>query len=135
MSWWTALIAPVASFLETRTKVKEAKSKRKDTIKKLNIRSKIETAKSNQTLDVTNGGDPIPWANDVTLILFLLPFVLSFWPPALPHIMAGFTALGMMPEWYKYSLGMMLVSVWGYRNLVSPIIQGIAKAYLGRSTK
>jgi len=48
------------------------------------------------------------------------------------HIENGFAVLRGMPEWYQYALGMMLVSVWGYRKLVSPIIQSIAKAYLGK---
>ncbi len=128
----TGLVEPVTTHLTARAKIKGAAKKRKDELKKLNLKSQIETAKSNQTLDVKNGGDPIPWANDLTLILFLLPFGLAFYPPALPHITAGFTALNEMPEWYKYSLGMMLVSVWGYRNLVTPIVKTVTTVWLSK---
>lgn len=128
----TGLVEPVTNHLTERAKIKGAANERKDELKKLSLESKIETAKSNQTLDVKNGGDPIKWANDVTLILFLLPFGLAFYPPALPHIKAGFTALNEMPDWYKYSLGMMLVSVWGYRNLVTPIVKTITSVWLSK---
>ena len=130
------LVEPISSYFKNRSVIKAEVKKRKDEIKKLSLKAKIKSIQKsediNLSLDQSNGSDPIPWANDVTLVLFLLPFVLAFYPPALPHIIAGFEALENMPEWYKYSLAMMLISVWGYRNLVSPIIQSIAKAYLSR---
>ena len=131
------LISPVSNYFNTKSVLKAEVGKRKDELAKLSLKAKIKSIQksgdTNLSIDKANGSDPIPWANDVTLILFLLPFVLSFYPPALPHIVAGFQALDGMPQWYKYSLGMMLISVWGYRNLVSPIIQSIAKAYLSRT--
>ena len=125
---------PVADYMSEGRQIKAAAAERKDELKKLAFETKLESVRkaedANIQLDLTHGSDPILWANDVTLILALLPCVLAFYPPALPHIMAGFAALEKYPEWLKYSLGMMLISVWGYRNLVSPIIQSIAKAYL-----
>lgn len=135
MYWLTQLISPVTNYFTERSKIKAAVVQRKDELKKLSLETKLKSIEkaedTNLNIDQVNGSDPIPWANDLTLILFLLPFVGAFFPWAMPHIKAGFIALESMPEWYKYSLGMMLVSVWGYRNLVSPIIQSIAKAYLG----
>ena len=132
----TGLVEPITSHLDTRAKIKAATNERKDELKKLDLVAKLKNiekaTETDLSLDAKNGADPIPWANDLTLILFLLPFVLAFYPPALPHIEAGFAALNNMPEWYKYSLGMMLVSVWGYRNLVGPIIKSVASAYLNR---
>ena len=130
------LVAPVTGYFKERGQIKAATKERKDELTKLALTSKLESIRKaesvNLDLDKANGSDPIPWANDVTLVLFLLPFVCAFIPATLPNITAGFEALEKMPEWYKYSLGMMLISVWGYRNLVSPIIQSIAKAYLNR---
>jgi len=137
ISFIGGLIKPVSDHFSEKSKIKSAIGKRKDELTKLNLKAKIKliqkSGDASLSIDQANGSDPIPWANDATLILFLLPFVLSFYPPALPHIVAGFQALDGMPQWYKYSLGMMLISVWGYRNLVSPIIQSIAKAYLSRT--
>jgi len=70
--------------------------------------------------------------DDISFYVFLSPAIFAFWPPALPHIKAGFQALEGMPQWYQAALGLMLASVWGYRKLLSPIIQMLAKAYLGK---
>ena len=132
----TGLVEPVTNHFTTKAKIKAATKERKDELQKLSLEAKIISIQKSEDSSLKldeNTENRIAWADDLTLILFLLPFVLAFYPPALPHIVAGFTALDSMPEWYKYSLGMMLVSVWGYRNLVSPIIQSVAKAYLGRS--
>ena len=134
----TAIVNPVGEYFTEGQKIKAAKQHRKDELKKLNLEAKLESIKnsekSNTEMD-KEAENRIPWADDLTLVLFLLPFVLAFCPPALPHIQAGFEALDKMPEWYKYSIGMMLVSVWGYRNLVAPIVTSVTTAYLNRFNK
>lgn len=74
----------------------------------------------------------VGWMDDISFYIFLSPAVLCFYPPALPHMKAGFLALEELPTWWQAGLGLMLVSVWGYRKLVSPIVQSIAKAWLGK---
>lgn len=128
----SGILSPVSDYLTNRATIKEAGKKRKDELKKLSLEAQIKGVEQNIDIDAKNGTDPIPWANDLTLLIFLMPFVLAFYPPALPHIEAGFEALKAMPEWYKWSLGMMLVSVWGYRNLVTPIVKVVTTAYLKR---
>ena len=109
--------------------------KGKQAIKKAVTESKIKRIEAKEMTDIEldklsreNSG----WRDDISFYLFLMPMVLAFYPPALPHIQAGFIALESMPQWYQYGLGMMLISVWGYRKLVSPIVEAIAKAWLGR---
>lgn len=142
MKWFKTILEPIAAiarpigkYFTERQMIKAAVGERKDALTKLKLEAKIkdatQAAEANLALDTKNGGDPIPWANDVSFGLFLLPVPLCFFPDAVVHVKAGFTALGEMPQWYQAALGMMLVSVWGYRNLVEPIIKSIAKAYLG----
>ena len=109
--------------------------KGKQAIKKAVTESKIKRIEAKEMTDIEldklsreNSG----WMDDISFYLFLMPMVLAFYPPALPHIQAGFIALESMPQWYQYGLGMMLISVWGYRKLVSPIVEAVAKAWLGR---
>ena len=109
--------------------------KGKQAIKKAVTESKIKRIEAKEMTDIEldklsreNSG----WMDDISFYLFLMPMVLAFYPPALPHIQAGFIALVSMPQWYQYGLGMMLISVWGYRKLVSPIVEAVAKAWLGR---
>lgn len=120
LGFFTALISPVTEIVKSKQALKKAVTD-----------SKIDSIKRGEVSDIdmdnaarTNAG----WMDDVSFFVFLLPAVLAFYPPALPHIAAGFKALELMPQWYQLALGMMLVSVWGYRKLVGPIIQSIVKS-------
>ena len=133
------LISSVTTYFSHRSEVKAATRIRKDELSKLTLETKLESIRNSDESAMEmdrNTEGRISWADDVSFAVFLLPALLVFWPSALPHIRAGFTALNTMPEWYQYALGMMLVSVWGYRQLVNPIVHMIAKAYLGvKATK
>ena len=100
------------------------------------VQSQIKSIERGELSDIeldSQARQQAGWMDDVSFFVFLLPALLAFYPPALPHIAAGFRALEMMPPWYQYALGMMLISVWGYRKLVGPIIQSIVKSYLGKA--
>ena len=136
-SAFTSLIKPVSEHFKAKSAIKAATSQRKDELKKLDLEAKIKSIEKsedvNNSLDVNNGSDPIPWANDLTLILLLIPCCLAFYPPAVPAVLAGFAALDSMPEWYKYGLAMAFISIWGYRGLVTPIVKVlVSKSILGK---
>ena len=129
------IIDGVSDHFKEKKAMAKAVDERKDELKKLNLTAKIEGIKTASEADMgmdANANQRIAWADDVSFGVFLLPALLAFFPPALPHIISGFKALENMPTWYQYALGMMLVSVWGYRRLVSPIVLSITKAYLGK---
>ncbi len=114
--------------------LKEAKDVRVHELKAKALDTKLEAIKHGSESDMKldeSANQRIAWADDVSFVIFLTPCLLAFYPPALEHMQNGFSALEDMPEWYQISLGMMLVSVWGYRRIVTPIIEVIAKAYLG----
>jgi len=128
-------ITAVGGYFRDGQKIKAAVGERKDELKKINLTARIESAKAGVTHDMkmdesarANAG----WMDDISFYVFLAPAILAFFPGMVDHIENGFAVLQDMPDWYQYALGMMLVSVWGYRKLVSPIIQSIAKAYLGK---
>lgn len=137
-----AVVSGISGWFSKRQEIKQEKQvlasavdARKDELKKLSLESKLkgvsEASESDMKMD-QEANERISWGDDLTLILALLPCVLAFFPSQLPSVMAGFAALEAMPMWYKYALGMILASVWGYRRLVSPIILSITKAYLGK---
>lgn len=131
------LITSGVGYFKEKNQIKAATNERKDELKKLGLQSKLESIRKAESVDLdidkANGSDPIPWGNDVTLILLLIPCILSFYPPAVPAVKAGFTVLESMPELYKYALGMAFVSIWGYRGLVVPLVRGIvSKSILGK---
>ena len=127
------IIEGVSDFFNTRQKIKAAQKERKDVLKEKKLDADIlkinQATEADITMDVDsrkNSG----WMDDVSFGIFLLPAILAFFPPALPHVSEGFKALELMPIWYQYALGMMLVAVWGYRRLVTPIVEIVVKAWV-----
>jgi len=132
------VVAPAAEAYKNHQTIKDAKNVRVHELKTAELTNKLEQIKQGSLSDMKMDEDSnqrIAWADDVSFIVFLVPCLFAFYPPAVPHIMAGFKTLESMPQWYQIALGMMLVSVWGYRRIVTPIIQMIAKTYLGVKSK
>jgi len=50
------------------------------------------------------------------------PIAMAFIPGLHDDIMQGFQTIEKMPEWYRYGVALMLVSVWGYRRLLRAVI-------------
>lgn len=129
----STLISPVVGYFSEGQKIKAAQKERKDVLKEKALDTKLEGIRNGQESDINMDNDSRKhsgWMDDASFFVFLAPAVLAFYPPALPHITAGFEALETMPVWYQYALGMMLVAVWGYRRLVTPIVETIAKQYI-----
>ena len=120
----STLIGAVSKVMQGKQEIRSAK-----------VEATIQSIKRGEVSSIGLDSEAIKRAglmDDISFFVFLSPALLAFYPPALPHIMNGFQALETMPQWWQAALGMMLVSVWGYRKLLSPIIQSIAKAYLKR---
>lgn len=135
MAWWNILapvIEPVTEYFKEGQKIKAAVKERSDELKSKALDTKLEGIRNTQESDINmdnNSRQLSGWMDDASFFIFLMPAVLAFYPPALPHIEAGFAALESMPIWYQYALGMMLVAVWGYRRLVTPIVEIVVKTY------
>jgi len=124
----------VMGYFNDKAAIKKAVLERKDELKKLELTAKLEGIKkaqfSDTELDITerkNAG----WMDDFSFLVFMIPALLSFFPPAIPYVKQGFEALESMPQWYQYALGGMLVAVWGYRRLVTPIVEFFIKKAMG----
>jgi hypothetical protein len=57
------------------------------------------------------------WKDEYVLILLSFPLILSFIPPMVPHVEAGFLVLNGLPEWYKYGLGAAFAASFGMKSL------------------
>lgn len=138
---WTTLLTIVPSLFKgageaykTKKVLSAAKDERKHELAVKSLDNKLEQIRLGNASDMSmdeNANGRISWADDLSFLVFLTPCLLAFYPPALPSIMAGFKALENMPQWYQITLGMMLVSIWGYRKLLTPILKALVKSKLG----
>ncbi len=58
----------------------------------------------------------------ISFYIFIAPAILVFVGYE-EEVTRGFDALMNMPLWYQYTLGGMLIAIWGYRRVLNALIQ------------
>jgi len=60
------------------------------------------------------------WKDEYLLLVYSLPFIMAFFEPTQDYVRTGFTILSQStPEWYRYSLGVMVASSFGVRSYLT----------------
>ena len=72
-------------------------------------------------------GSKDSWKDEYLTILFSIPLLLCFLPFTVEYVERGFAALAMTPDWYKYTLGVIVSASFG--------IKGASKLYTLSSLK
>lgn len=67
------------------------------------------------------------WKDEWLTILFSIPLILAFVPPAVPAVQAGFVVLATMPDWYITTVGVIVAASFGVRSAIS-VYTGFGKA-------
>ena len=118
---WTALISPIASlagtWLEGKDETNKAETPTKDAKAKAEavIMEKKATGEIDWDLTMADASKH-SWKDEWLTILFSVPLVLAFCGEWGRNIVAeGFTALNAMPDYYKYTLGIIVSASFGTR--------------------
>lgn len=69
-----------------------------------------------ESIMATNSGTS--WKDEWLTILFSIPMILCFFPQTVEHVHAGFQALEEMPDWYQYTLSVIVAASFGVRAAV-----------------
>ena len=117
-----ALIGPITElaggWLNAKTQKQAADAKLKLT--EAEAKAKIMLSKETSVADwerIMAQGSQSSWKDEWLTILFSIPLVLVFFGDTGRTIVAdGFTALETMPEWYQYTLGVIVAASFGVRS-------------------
>ena len=118
---WTALISPIASlagtWLEGKVETKKAETASKVAIAKAEatIMEKKATGEIDWDLEIAKS-KANSWADEWLVILFSIPLILAFVPGMEEVVANGFAQLEAMPQWYQYSLGVIVAASFGVRS-------------------
>lgn len=63
-------------------------------------------------------GSITSWKDEWLTLLFSIPMILAFFPSAVPSVKAGFQALDSMPDWYQYTLSVIVAASFGVRSVI-----------------
>jgi len=122
MSIFTAALGPIAnlagSWLQGKADKTAAEAKLKLT--EAETKSKILLSEKTSVADwerIMAQGTQNSWKDEYLVLLFSLPLILCFtgeWGRS--AVADGFAALETMPEWYQYTLGVIVASSFAVRS-------------------
>ena len=116
-----ALIGPIASLAGTWLEGKVEKTKAETGAKvarakaEATIMEKKATGEIDWDLEMARGSQS-SWKDEWLVILFSVPLILSFIPGMEGVVANGFAQLDKMPDWYQYSLGVIVAASFGVRS-------------------
>jgi len=114
------LAAPVTNYLNERQKLRSAERIRKAELADALHKRQCDLISQGlhadaewelESLRAHAGG----WKDEGTWIIFNLPFVLAFIPPAAPHVLNGFKILEQYPAWALTVIISVNLAVFGIR--------------------
>ena len=117
----TALIGPIANLAGSWMDGKVAQTKAAATAKvaKANAEAAIMEKKATGEIDwdiEMAKSSSTSWKDEWLTILFSIPLILAFIPGMEEVVANGFSQLNSMPEWYQYSLGVIVAASFGVRS-------------------
>lgn len=119
---WTALIGPIANIAGSWMNGKLEETKATSSVKvakakaEAAIMEKKATGEIDWDLEIARG-KANSWADEWLVLLFSIPMVLAFcgeWGRII--VAEGFAALESMPDWYQYTLGVIVAASFGVRS-------------------
>jgi hypothetical protein len=115
------LIGPVAELAGTwiNGKVEKSKAETATKVAKAKAEAVIMEKKATGEIDwdlEMAKGSANSWKDEWLTILFSIPLILAFIPGMEEVVKNGFAQLEAMPEWYQYSLGVIVAASFGVRS-------------------
>ena len=117
----TALIGPIASLAGTWLDGKVEQTKATATAKvakakaEATIMEKKATGEIDWDIEMARASSS-SWKDEWLVVLFSIPLILAFIPGMEEVVSNGFAQLQAMPEWYQYSLGVIVAASFGVRS-------------------
>ena len=117
----TALIGPISQIASTwlEGKVEKTKADTQTKVAKAKAEAVIMEKKATGEIDwdlEMARSSASSWKDEWLVILFSIPLILAFIPGMEEVVANGFLQLEMMPEWYQYSLGVIVAASFGVRS-------------------
>ena len=117
-----ALIGPVSGLISSwmDSKTEEQRGKTAIAKAKAEAEATVMVSAATSTADwekLMAKGSQSSWKDEWLTILFSIPLVLSFageWGRTI--VAEGFAALEVMPDWYQYTLGVIVAASFGVRS-------------------
>jgi len=130
----SAVVNGVVGYFKDKQEIKKAKVEAEKItiaaeaeVKKAEAVNKMERAKQGQLQDheldmIAMKNMEKSWKDELVLVIFLIPAVMSFIPGYADQVKAGFEALAQTPDWYQWTLMGMVIVIYGLRGLAGKVM-------------
>lgn len=116
------LLGGVIDYFRDRAKLKAEQRKNRIEAERAIGEARLENIRQGRIneaewnlVSIRNNG----WKDEWLTVILSIPLVGVFFPGLVDYMMAGFVALEQTPEWYRYSVGVMIASAFGYQKLTN----------------
>lgn len=110
------LVSAVAGLGQTYLEGKNVKAKAKAEAEARVIVKAAESTADWERIMARNSGNS--WKDEWLTLLFSIPLIMAFIPDAVPYVNEGFKVLETMPEWYQYTLSVIVAASFGVRSAI-----------------
>ena len=110
------LFKSVAGLGQTYIEGKNAVSKAKADAKAAVIVKSAEQEADWEKIMAENSGNS--WKDEWLTLLFSIPLIMAFIPSMVPYVHEGFKVLEIMPDWYQYTLSVIVAASFGVRSAI-----------------
>jgi hypothetical protein len=100
---------------------KTAKLEHQLALERAKTESQVKKIQTSQEADIAweqTSLDQAGWKDEFLLLLYSIPLVLCFLPEYSQYVERGFAILDQTPDWYQYSLGLMVASSYGHKKFL-----------------
>jgi hypothetical protein len=116
-----ALLGPIANIAGTFLEGQLEKTKANNEVKVATAKAKAAVLERQATGEIEWDVEAIKssahsWKDEWLTVLFSIPLILAFIPGMDTVVQNGFDQLNRMPEWYQYSLGVIVAASFGIRG-------------------
>lgn len=125
LSWLTGALnfitAPLTTVVDNWQKRQTARVESEIKIKEAVTNAKITQLATQQAADIAWENTALQtsgWKSGYLTLLLSVPMILCFIPGGDAYVVAGFTSLKDVPEWYQYAIGVMIGADFGYRKII-----------------
>ena len=107
-----AVSETAGTWLQGRNAISKAKAEAEATVIVTASQSKADW----EYVMARNSGSS--WKDEWLTLLFSVPLIMAFIPGMVVYVQAGFVVLSSMPEWYQYTLSVIVAASFGVRSAI-----------------
>ena len=114
------IIGVIGGFIEHKQKMAEVEREAEVRIRQAEVESHVKRLESAQEHEQTweiaqiqNSG----WKDEYLTIILSIPLIACFIPGLDDYVLRGFNVLLNTPEWYRWTVMIMIGAVFGYRKI------------------